>query len=218
MRTWKRTGKQMAKRMALIACGSMIAIGSICCVVSFAAVAPADGAREMPQMIEQYTADRASLNRIYPVTIAPARMARLEKFDNDKLAMLAAMDFDKLSEEDQIDYLLVKTRLTADLRFLAMQRKQIEEMAPLLPFAKPIEDFLDRKREMKRPDAEKDAAALTQMVKQIEATRKQLDPKPHGTDGRRKAEGQSGCCEPRRDGHGATNRCLERLVRAIQRL
>jgi hypothetical protein len=51
-----------------------------------------------------------------------------------------------------------------------------------LPFAKTIEDLLDRKREMQRPDAEKDAAALTEMVKQIEAMRKQLDPKPHGSD------------------------------------
>jgi uncharacterized protein (DUF885 family) len=131
----------------------------------------------MPQLVEQFAADRMSLNRIYPLIIAPARVTRFEKFDNDKLAMLAAMNFDKLSEEDQIDYLLLKNQLTADLRHLAMRKKQVEEMAPLLPFAKTIEDLLDRKREMKRPDAEKAAAALTEMVKQIDAARKQLDPK-----------------------------------------
>ena len=179
MRTWT----QMGKRRGLVACGLMIATETIYGAASLAAVAPAGAARLMPQVTEQYTADRMSLNRIYPVIIAPARMARFERFDNDKLAMLAAMDFDKLAEEDQIDYLLLKTRLTADLRALAMQKKQIEEMATLLPFAKTIEDFLDRKREMKRPEAEKDAAALNEMVKQIEATRKQLDPKPPGGDG-----------------------------------
>ena len=167
----------------LLTCGLMIAAETVCCAASFAAVAPQEGVRQMPQVIEQYTADRMSLNRIYPVIIATARMTRFEKFDTDKLATLAAMDFDKLTEEDQIDYLLLKTRLTADLRSLAMQKKQIDEMAVLLPFAKTIEDFLDRKREMKRPNAEKDAAALTEMVKQIEAMRKQLDPKSHGTDG-----------------------------------
>ena len=52
-------------------------------------------------------------------------------------------------------------------------------MQPLLPFAHTIEDFLEAKRLMKRPDGEKDAAALTEMVKQMEATRKTLDPKPH---------------------------------------
>ena len=135
MRTWT----QMRKRMGLIACGLMIATETICCAVSLAAVAPAGIARLMPQVTEQYTADRMSLNRIYPVIIAPARMARFERFDNDKLAILAAMDFNKLTEEDQVDYLLLKTRLTVDLRSLAMQKKQIEEMAPLLPFAKTID-------------------------------------------------------------------------------
>jgi uncharacterized protein (DUF885 family) len=180
MRNWKRRG--------LAACGWMIATGTMCCTNAFAAAVPAVGARQMPQVIEQFAADRTSLNRIYPVIIAPARMSRFEKFDNDELAMLAAMNFDKLSEDDQIDYLLLKTRLTADLRYLAMERKQVEEMTPLLPFAKTIEDLLDRKREMKRPDAEKDAAVLTEMVKQMEATQKRLDPKLRSGDGGEKAK------------------------------
>ena len=175
MRTWKR--------MDLTSCGWMIAIGTIYGASSFAAPVPAPEVRQMPQVIEQFTADRMSLNHIYPVFIAPVRMARFERFDNDKLAMLAAINFDTLSEDDQIDYLLLKTRLSADLRSLAAERKQVDEMASLIPFAKTIEDLLDTKREMKRPDAEKDAAALTAMVKQMEATRKQLDPKQRGGDG-----------------------------------
>ena len=174
MRTWKRMGP-------VVGWGWMIATGTICCTGSFAATVPTANPRQMPQVVEQFAADRMSLNRIYPLIIAPARMDRFEKFDNDTLAMLAAMNFDKLPEEDQIDYFLLKNQLTADLRHLAMRKKQVEEMAPLLPFAKTIEDLLDRKREMKRPDAEKDAAALTEMVKQIDAVRKQLDPKqPNG--------------------------------------
>ena len=117
MRTWT----QMRKRRGLVACGLMIASETIYGAAPLPAVAPGGAARLMPQVTEQYTADRMSLNRIYPVIIAPARIARFERFDNDKLAMLAAMDFDKLAEEDQIDYLLLKTRLTADLRGLAMQ-------------------------------------------------------------------------------------------------
>jgi len=156
--------------------------GALWSAGAVAATASAAGARQMPQVIEQYTADRTSLNRIYPLIIAPARMERFEKFDNDELALLATMNFDKLTEEDQVDYALLKNRLTSDLHYHEVQKKQLEEMQPLLPFAKTIEDLLDRKREMQRPDAEKDAAALTEMVKQIEAMRKQLDPKPHGSD------------------------------------
>ena len=170
----------MRKRMGLAACGWMIATGTICSAGALAAVAPTAVERQMPRVIEQFTADRMSLSRIYPVAIAPSRMERFQKFYDDELAKLAAMDFSKLSEDDQIDYLLLKNRVSADLHQLAIQKKQVEEMQPLLPFAGTIEEILDRKREMKRPDAERDAAALTEMVKQMEATRKKLDPKPHG--------------------------------------
>jgi hypothetical protein len=134
----------------------------------------------MPELIEQFTADSMALNRTYSVAISPVKMERLEKFYAEKQAMLAAMDFDALSQEDKVDYLLLKNRLAADLHQLAIQKKQVEEMQPLLPFAKTIEDLMETKRLMQRPDAEKTAAALTEMVKQIAAARAQLDPKPHG--------------------------------------
>jgi len=174
------------KKEGLAVFVGILTFGTICCAGSFAATAPVAGDRQMPRLIEQFTADRMSLTRIYPLAIAPARMTRFEKFYNDQLAALAAMNFDKLSEDDQIDYLLLKNRVTSDLHQLAIQKKQAEEMQSLLPFAPTIEQFLDRKREMKRPDAERDAAALTELVKQIEATRKKFDPKPRGaqsTDG-----------------------------------
>ena len=44
-------------------------LGIICGRSSFASTAPVADARQMPQLIEQYTADRMSLNRIYPVTL-----------------------------------------------------------------------------------------------------------------------------------------------------
>ena len=92
-----------------------------------------------------------SLNRIYPVGIAPARMARFQKFYDDELAMLAAMNFDKLSQDDQIDYLLLKNRLTAYLHQLAIQKKQVEELQ------KAIDGKLDKiltdeqKKQLKEP-------------------------------------------------------------------
>jgi hypothetical protein len=174
---WRERSMRIGKLVGLATCGWMIAT---CCAGSFAAVAPVANERLMPQVIDQFTADRMSLNRIYPVAIAPARMERFQRFYDDKLAMLAGMNFDKLSEDDQIDYLLLKNIVTSDIHQLAIQKKQVEEMQPVLPFAKTIEDLLDQKREMKRPEAEKVAAALTEMVKRMEMTRKQLDPKPHG--------------------------------------
>ena len=146
----------------------------------------------MPAVVEQFTADSMALNRTYSVAISPSRMERLEKFYTEKQAMLAAMNFDALTQEDKVDYLLLKNRLSADLHQLAIQKKQDEEMQTLLPFAKTIEDLMDRKRLMQRPDAEKDAAALTEMVKRIAAARAELDPPPHGNSSNSTAANEAG--------------------------
>lgn len=130
----------------------------------------------MPSVIEVFTADEMSLERAYPLDLSPAHRTRFERFYNDELTSLHSIDFDSLSHEDKIDYLLLKNQLTSNLHQMAIQQRQIEEMKPLLPFAATIEDLLDKKRLMQRPDAEHDAELLSTIVKQIEQTRKQLDP------------------------------------------
>jgi hypothetical protein len=143
------------------------------------AAGPQPRETRMPAIIEQFTADSRALDRIYPDAIASERIARFERFYADTLTALANLNFDELSHEDQVDYLLLRNRVTGDLHQLAVQKKQIEEMLPLIPFAKTIGGLIESMRLMQRPDAEKDAASLSEMVKQIAATREQLDPKPH---------------------------------------
>jgi uncharacterized protein (DUF885 family) len=156
----------------------LIVAGSLCCTGFAAPAAP--GERKMPTLIEQFAADGASLERTYSVAMAPVHFTRFEKFYNDELAMLAAIDFNQLSEDDKIDYLLLKNLITSDIHRLAVRKKQVEEMQPLLVFSKTIEDLLDHQRLMETPNGEKDAAALTEMVKQIAVAQKELDPKPSG--------------------------------------
>jgi hypothetical protein len=137
----------------------------------------------MPSVIEIFTADERSLERAYPLRLSPANSARFERFYDDELASLKSIDFDSLTQEDKVDYLLLKNQITADLHQAAIEKQQLEEMQPLIPFAAPIEDLLDKKRLMQRPDAEQDAKLLSAMVTQIEETRKKFDsdqPHTHG--------------------------------------
>jgi uncharacterized protein (DUF885 family) len=140
-------------------------------------------AARMPSIIEQYSADRMSLLRTYTVTISPDRMARMERFYDDELAVLAGMNFDGLSHEDQVDYLLLKLNCRSELHELALEKKQIAEMRPLLPFAPAVEELMTQKRLMQRPDAEKSAGMLAAMAKQIDETEKQLDPERQRSEG-----------------------------------
>lgn len=149
-----------------------------------AAVTAATDAK-MPQVIQEYSADRESLMQSYVVTISPERFARMEKFYNDELAMLDGVNFDGLTHEDQIDYLLLKHSCQSELHQLAIEKKQVAEMEPLLPFAKSIEELMEKKRLMQRPDAEKSAQMLSEIAKQIAATEKQLSPAPEASGAKR---------------------------------
>ena len=134
----------------------------------------------MPSMIQQFTADSRAIGDNYSIAISPQRMARLDRFYSETLDTLAEIPFDELSHEDQIDYLLLKYHVTSRQHQLAVRKKQIEEMLPLLPFAKAVEDIMERKRQMRRPDAESDASVLTAIVKQVQTVRNHLDPKGAG--------------------------------------
>ncbi len=186
---------RMSKRVGLAFCGLIVATGTVRAVASTAPAASQPSEPRMLAVIEQFSADSRSLDRTYQVSISPVRIARFEKFYADTQAMLNAMNFDALSHEDQIDYLLLENRVTSDLHQLAIQKKRVEEMLPLLPFAKTIEDPMEAKRLMQQPDGEKDAAALNEIVKQILATRALLDPNPHGAapgDAGKKPKGDTG--------------------------
>lgn len=143
-----------------------------------AANPPAPTVAAMPSVIEQFTADRMSLSRAYPLAISATHEARFEKFYRDELASLAALDFNSLSQEDKVDYLLLKNRITASLHQMAIEKRQAGETRPLLPFAAIVEELMDKKRLMERPDGEHDAAQLTKLVQEIDAARKQFDPAP----------------------------------------
>ena len=165
-----------SRRLACIFCGSIGLLANTRTASPSTAVAAT-----MPSIIEHYTADSMSLERTYVVAISPTRIGRLEKFYADTLNELSAVDFNALSQEDKVDYLLLKNRITGNVHQLDIRKKELSAMQPLLPFARTIEDLMEAKRLMQRPDGEKSAAALSSIVKEIAAARVQLDPKPHGS-------------------------------------
>jgi Bacterial protein of unknown function (DUF885) len=169
----------MSKQIPSIFCALLIAAGTLFGDRSAEAAGPSVRETKMPEIVERFTADSRSLAAAYAVELSPVRIARFEQFYADTEAELAAIDFDELSQEDKIDYLSLRNRVSGELHQLAIEKKQIEEMALLLPFAKTIEGLVENRRKMLRPDAEKDAAALSDLVKQIKVTRDRLDPKPH---------------------------------------
>ena len=67
----------------------------------------------MPLTVTKYAADRESLLAVYRLPIAPARFDRMQRFYNGELEALAAVDFEGLSADDRIDYLLLRNNVTS---------------------------------------------------------------------------------------------------------
>lgn len=130
---------------------------------------------EMRGVIERYTADRGSLGRFYSVEASPARRARMKKFYTDWLASLGKLNFDSMSQDGRVDYILFKNHLDHELRQLDIQEKAQSEIAALTPFAATITDLEDARRRMEGIDSPKTAALLTKMSKQIDATSKAVE-------------------------------------------
>ena len=108
---------------------SIVVFGS---VLQLGAAVPAHTSAEprMPHIIEQFSADRMALNRAYPLSISPSHTARFEKFYTDELSALGAIDFSSLSQEDRVDYLLLKNRLGPQLRHTTDRARAVAQLSP----------------------------------------------------------------------------------------
>jgi uncharacterized protein (DUF885 family) len=125
--------------------------------------------------IERYTVDRGSLQRSYPVAVSRARRERFKKFYDEWLASLQGLDFDSMSEDGKIDYLLFKNHLEYELRQLDIQERQLSEIAPLVPFADTIIALEEARRRMEPIDSAKVAATLNDLRKQVDAQRRSIE-------------------------------------------
>jgi hypothetical protein len=89
---------------------------------------------EMRNAIERYTLDRGSLARTNPVQTSRWRRERFKKFYEEWLTSLQSLDFDSMSEDGKIDYILFKNHLEYELRQLDILARQISLIYPLVPF------------------------------------------------------------------------------------
>jgi uncharacterized protein (DUF885 family) len=141
----------------------------------------------MRSAIERYTVDRGSLTRSYPVAVSQARRERFKKFYTDWLASLQSLDFDSMSQDGKIDYILFKNHLEYELRQLDIQSRQLTEIGPLVPFATKIIDLEEARRHMEPIDSAKVAATLTELRKQVDERRRAIElglrSESRGTDG-----------------------------------
>ncbi|HEX7119588.1 MAG TPA: DUF885 family protein [Longimicrobiales bacterium] len=109
--------------------------------------------------VERYDADGDALRRRYDFPYSPVLLERQREFQESWLRRLEELDFDALNREGQVDYVLLRHRIEFELEMLRERERHLEEMAPLVPFARSLQQLQERRRE--RQDVDARAAAQT---------------------------------------------------------
>ncbi|MFN0098989.1 MAG: DUF885 family protein [Gemmatimonadaceae bacterium] len=147
----------------------------LCAIVSVESVAQRRigmipvGASELRDSVALFTTDRGALGRRWTVEYSPARRERFTAFYADWQKRLAKIDFNKLSQEGKIDYVLLESRLKTELAQLRREEKLLAEMKPLVPFGQVIVDFEESRRRFERIDAQASGKALAVMATQLDS-------------------------------------------------
>ena len=137
-------------------------------------------ASEMADVVDRYTADQASLSRRYDASDSPVQRRRMREFFTGWRTRLAEVNFDKLSQEGRVDYVLLDNHLVYQLALLDRQDKLRAETAVLLPFADKLLTLQDTRRELTPVDPKASARLIATIAKQVDSLRGLFDA-PDGT-------------------------------------
>ena len=131
-------------------------------------------ATELVSMITAYQADRGALFRLYTNRLSAEYFARMESFNQDYLKTLQAQNYEALSEDGKIDYVLFRNYLEKQLAELDLEKRDFMSIQSVVTFGKPLEDFVVARRRAKQPDSQALAASWNAVAKAVEAQHKSL--------------------------------------------
>ena len=144
-------------------------------------LAPALGAltngkrSELAEVVARFDADRSALGRRYGVAYSPPRTQRLEAFTTQWLARLRELDFDRLSQQGKVDYVLLRHELEYDQYQLQRTRTQLAEMQPYVPFASAIFGLMESRRELQPVNQQAAGRTLAGLARQIDSVRTAIE-------------------------------------------
>lgn len=123
--------------------------------------------QEMPEIIQNYNADYGAIRRFYFVQNAPERRARFENLYKEYLQKVTNINFNSLSLECKVDYILFKRDLTEALRLSSKEESELQDLKEWFPFSGIIYDLEKSRRRGASQDAQKIATDLNAVTIKI---------------------------------------------------
>ena len=171
-----------------LACGArrVFVAGPLVVLTGFAAAPPAsasaqdlDGlvgaaSSELAPVVERYTTDRVALGRRWNVAYSPERNRRFQEFFSGWQEEVDALDFEALSLEGRVDYVLLLNELRYQLDLLTREAGLAAEMGGFISFTSLIVELEERRRRREPVESESVAARLAELPAEIEAVRTEV--------------------------------------------
>jgi uncharacterized protein (DUF885 family) len=130
---------------------------------------------ELRDIVERFAADRQAIQRFYNIPGSEDRRARLRAFHDAWLKKLPEIEFDRLSREGQVDYVLLRTHIEYQQALLGREDRQARELAPLLPFADAIVTLQEDRQKLRFVEADDAVRAVQSIAQQLDAQRTRLE-------------------------------------------
>jgi uncharacterized protein (DUF885 family) len=133
------------------------------------------GQDKMPFLLQQYQADKGSLERFYVIDASPERRNRFIEFNKEYLNKLTTYSFNGLSQSDKVDYLLFKSQLNAYLTDLNEEEANYQKTKNWLDFAAIIYAQEKARRRGASIDGEKTALSWNRLNKELSVKMMELE-------------------------------------------
>ncbi|KAK9426010.1 putative X-Pro dipeptidyl-peptidase [Seiridium unicorne] len=123
--------------------------------------------------IVRIQADLKELLAYYKFETSPTRYDRLRRFYEDELASLSRAPFEKYTQDDKVDFLLLKNYLSRALRALELEKDRDDEFAPLFePFATEIRSWMEARMRVAQIEPKEVAASFHGLVDKVSVCKK----------------------------------------------
>ena len=129
---------------------------------------------ELYQLANELRADLGSLSRFYNIENSPERRERFQNFFSAYQKKLDQYNFNKLSTNGKVDYLLIKRFLDDGLFRLAEEEKEFAQMQSWVAYGNPIYELEKLRRRGKQLNAADVAKQLNDMSEMLAGTTRRL--------------------------------------------
>ena len=112
-------------------------------------------------LVDEFRADDYALNRTYSMYESKEYYERFSVFYKDWDEKISQIDFNQLTQQERVDFILLKNLVTKGNYFLQKDYEAFKKVAPVLGFTGTTREFINERRRGKKPDSK----ALAQSFK-----------------------------------------------------